>query len=194
MEVSTPARHGGLPCNPKCLPNGPSSFLLLPLGSVRLGSPGSVPVLSWHSPRDGALRGWRPGRQHCVRDGGETTSGCTAFHGVGDRGKQGSGPFSRGISTLCESRVPGELRLSWVSFLSRRVSPLRRQLASPRQHQAAPRPSPDPAGAPGVQPEPRGCVHPRGGPWEGERGSLCETGCGQRACVRVLGVGGRSYL
>uniref|UniRef100_A0A8B9EIM0 Ras association domain-containing protein 7 n=1 Tax=Anser cygnoides TaxID=8845 RepID=A0A8B9EIM0_ANSCY len=68
-------------------------------------------------------------------------------------------------------------------------------------HQAAPRPSPDPAGAPGVQPEPRGCVCPCGAPQrageglrEGERGLLRETGRGERACARVLEVGGRSYL
>lgn len=160
---------------------------------MRLSSPGSVPMLSWHSPRDRALRGRRPGRQRCVRDGGETESSYMAFHGVGGWGKRGSGPFSRGISTLRESQVPGELRLSWVSFLSRRVSPLWQRLASPRQHQAAPRPSPDPAGAPGVQPEPRGCVHPRGGPAGRGEGFAAWNGP-WRASLRACAGSGRPEL
>uniref|UniRef100_A0A8D0FYA1 Ras association domain-containing protein 7 n=1 Tax=Strix occidentalis caurina TaxID=311401 RepID=A0A8D0FYA1_STROC len=67
--------------------------------------------------------------------------------------------------------------------------------------QAAPRPSQDPAGAPGVQPEPRGCVCPSEPPALGRvRGSW--GGCGRGFCCpkraaeseRVLGAGGRSYL
>lgn len=41
---------------------------------------------------------------------------------------------------------------------------------------------------------PEGAYIPGEGLREGERGSLRETGRGERACVRVLGVGGRSYL
>lgn len=80
-----------------------------------------------------------------------------------------------------------------------RVSSHRCRFATLCQHQAAPRPSPDPARAPGAQLEPGGCVCPsrpsctREARGEGERVLLRETGL-WRVSERVCAGSGRPEL